>query len=225
MNTHLRKDLTGLRFGRLVALSYISNGKNSKWLCACDCGNKKEVLTGALGSGNTKSCGCLSRETASKNNATHGHTKNGRPTKAYQSWLNMKRRCLDPKNKRFEAYGGRGIKICDRWLAGFENFLADMGEPPAGFSIDRVDNNGNYTPENCRWACRSDQMKNRRNSVLISYAGKTQNLSEWADETGIKADTIAARLNLYKWSVEAALTIRPRRGKGGGGRGHTHKNL
>lgn len=220
MNKTLRKDITGQRFGRLVAISYVPNGKNAKWLCACDCGSQKNILLGALRSSNTKSCGCLSRETASKNNSTHGHTKNGKPTKAYQSWLNMKRRCFDTTNKRFDRYGGRGITVCDRWLDSFENFLADMGEPLPGFLIERIDNNGNYSPDNCKWASRSEQMKNRKNSVLIFYKGKTQNLCDWAKETGIKEETIAARLNLYNWPVSDALEIAPRQG-----RGHARKNL
>jgi hypothetical protein len=218
------KDITGLRFGRLVVLNRVPSVKNSRWLCLCDCGQEKEVSAPGLKTGQIKSCGCLNKELASIRNSKHGHTKNYTPTKAYISWCNMKRRCFDQSNKRFNRYGGRGITVCDRWVNSFENFIEDMGEPPVGHSLERIDNNGNYCPENCRWASRSDQMKNRRNAVLITYNGKTQNLVDWANETGLKPDTIAARLNLYKWSVEKALTIPPRRGKGGGGHGRIHKS-
>jgi hypothetical protein len=205
-------DITGQRFGRLVALSQVTSGSRAKWRCICDCGATKDIVKPNLKNGTTKSCGCLNRELAKIRNSTHGHTRGYVSTKIYMIWSNMKRRCLDPSNNRYDRYGGRGIKVCERWLHSFENFLEDMGEPLPGHSLDRTDNDGDYSPENCRWVCRSDQMKNRRNAVLITHNGKTQNLVDWAKETGLKEDTISARIYRHGWSVEDALTVLPHRG-------------
>lgn len=149
----------GKRFGRLVVLSPAGMRKKSMlWLCRCDCGKERVAYATDIRRGRAKSCGCLKR-TPQK----HGHAKKGAHTRAYQTWRHMKDRCLNPRNKRFFDYGGRGIKVCDRWLNSFENFLADMGERPEGKTLDRYpDNNGNYEPGNCRWATPLQQQQNRR---------------------------------------------------------------
>lgn len=117
----------------------------------------------------------------------------------------MKGRCLNPSYGNYANYGGRGIKVCDRWLESFENFLADMGEAPRGTSIDRIDNDGHYTPENCRWATDSEQQNNKRDTVLLTANGKTQTINEWAKETGLDVALIRNRIKRHGWSVEKAI--------------------
>ena len=192
-------------FGRLLVerehdRPYIipSNGKAvTQYVCLCLCGNTVIVRQPYLKSGHTRSCGCLRRDSV----ITHGKAK----TKAYRSWVAMKQRCSNPKARRFAEYGGRGISVCERWKDSFENFLADMGEPPTSkHSIDRIDVNGNYEPGNCRWATILEQAQNTRTNRNITFHGKTQSLSVWARELGIEPHTLIKRLN--KWPLETALT-------------------
>lgn len=144
---------------------------------------------------------------------THGHTIGRVISPTYHTWAGMKARCLNPSHAYFKNYGGRGIHVCDRWLS-FENFLADMGEKPAGRSIDRIDSNGHYEPSNCRWATRAEQDENKRSSRLIVAFGRTQTLQQWADEIGITHGALIFRLDKANWPVERALTT-PGRGYGG----------
>lgn len=125
-------------------------------------------------------------------------------TRAYKSWAKMKERCLNPKCREYAYYGGRGISVCSGWL-NFRNFYADMGECPPGRSIDRIDNDGNYEPENCRWADVKTQCRNRRSNVVLTFLGKTQTLIEWSEETGLSQSTLEHRVK-RGWSVERALT-------------------
>jgi hypothetical protein len=198
-----RTDISEKKFGRLTVLKYVSKNLTGQYrlLCICDCGNKITVQYCNLISGNTKSCGCLQKEKSTQ----HGHSKKGQISKIYQSWTNMITRCTNPKNKSYSRYGGRGIKVCQRWRK-FENFLEDMGEMPEGHQIDRINNNLGYCPENCRWATRTEQMRNTKRNHLITFRGKTQCLSAWAEKFNIKVQTLESRINKLGWSIEKSLT-------------------
>lgn len=191
-------DLTGNRFGKLTVIAYVgekvmpSGQKHRVWQCRCECGVEKNVRAPHLASGHTKSCGC--------SRSIHGQA--GNP--AFLSWKAMVRRCSVPTEINWHNYGGRGIRVCDRWMD-FENFLQDMGPRPVGASIERADNDGNYEPENCRWATRIEQGRNRRTNRLIEFNGVKNTLSSWEEETGIMSETIARRLALG-WSIQDALT-------------------
>jgi len=191
-------DLTGRKFGRLVVIARAENTKSGepRWLCRCDCGREKAVQAGNLRSGHTTSCGCWK----------HGLTK----TPAYSSWTAMISRCTSETNPNYRSYGGRGVKVCERWRHSFLAFLEDMGERPSvGHSIDRYpDGKGNYEPGNCRWATRSQQRVNQDNSrrgKLIEFRGKRMSVKRWANEIGIARQTLVYRLRTG-WPVEVALT-------------------
>ena len=155
-------DLTGRRYGRLIVIERVTNdGRSVRWLCRCDCGNEREVRGASLTTGNTSSCGCLHRELQSSVPLKHGAAKRGRKTRTYVCWKGMRRRCYDPKNKRYKDYGGRGIRVCARW-SDFANFLSDMGEKPYGLTLERVDNDGDYEPGNCVWDTWMQQRYNQR---------------------------------------------------------------
>jgi len=175
------------------------------WICQCDCGNQIKVRGYSLRSRHTESCGCYHLEKAAeagKQNRKHG--KSG--TAEYMIWSAVKARCYNSSNTAYEHYGGRGIKVCERWHK-FENFYADMGKRPSPrHSIERVDNNGDYEPDNCHWATQREQVNNRRNNRIVEYDGKSHTVAEWARIKGMNRYTLYNRLFTYKWPVERALT-------------------
>lgn len=202
-------DLTGKRFGRLVVLR--RHGTSSlpvKWRCRCDCGTEKTVRAHHLKSGSTKSCGCW-RDEVNRRPTSHGHATAGRSA-TYVTWEAIKQRCHNPNAVGYDSYGGRGIEMCERWRDSFENFLADMGERPEGKTLERVDNDGDYEPDNCRWASSREQASNRRNTRMISYGGREQTLTQWAREYSLSRGVLWHRINLG-WSLERALTEPVRR--------------
>jgi len=195
----LRRDLTGRRFVRLLVIRYEIRRPISAWVCKCDCGVTKEIAAGNLVNGRTTSCGCLFRET--KWAQTHGLAH----TPIHNVWATMKARCSNPKHNSFHTYGGRGIKVCDRWLK-FENFYEDMGASyTKGLTIDRIDNNKGYYKENCRWATQEEQQNNRSDNHLITHKGRTMTLSRWAREIGLQPGVLSLRVR-RKWDIERALT-------------------
>lgn len=203
------KDLTGQRFVRLTVLAFSGvKCAHAYWLCRCECGKETVAQAGHLRSGQYKSCGCLSREQTRARFTTHGKRK----SPEYQSWRAMIERCCNHSNASYGNYGGRGIIVCERWRTSFEAFYADMGPKPAGnrISIERLNNNGHYEPGNCKWATMNEQQRNTRNSVLLTFRGRTQCIAAWAEELGIKRSTLAARIR-RGWSVERALAERVHR--------------
>jgi hypothetical protein len=153
------KDMAGLRFGRLTVLHRAGDGLPVRWLSRCDCGIEKVVAGSKLRSGNTQSCGCLQQEMRILRNTRHGLSR----TRTHNIWLAMRRRCSRPDQPNYKWYGGRGIRVCDRWQS-FANFLADMGECPEGYELDRINGDGNYEPGNCRWVTHKQNCaKGRRN--------------------------------------------------------------
>lgn len=199
-------DLTGQRFGRLVVIGQAGRNRHGQmmWLCRCDCGKEVVVAGCNLRSGNTQSCGCLNRERVAAAQTAHGHARGGKMSRAYRCWDHIIQRCANPRHKYYANYGGRGIEVCERWRE-FKNFLEDMGEPPAEAQIDRIDNDGNYEPGNCRWATRGENQRNKRNNRRVTFRGKTQCLKAWSEELGIAANAIRKRLR-RGWAVARALT-------------------
>jgi len=206
-------DLTGQRFGRLMVLARAPNIKTRVvFHCECDCGNKTIVDGYSLRSGLSKSCRCLAKERASDRNKRHSACAGYGKTPEYVVWSNMIQRCRDPNSTSYERYGARGITVCNRWNI-FENFLVDMGEKPGSeFSIEREINSGNYEPDNCIWADRSRQARNKRSNRIVQFRGKSMCLADAVDMVGLPYHTVKARISKYGWSDEDALNT-PIRGR------------
>lgn len=202
-----RERLIGRTFGRLTVTAPAGSNKNGQalWHCLCQCGAQVIAVTGQLKSGHTKSCGCLRKDVCVQRVTKHGASSRDVRTPEYTAWSGLKARCENTNNPAYANYGARGITVCERWC-NFENFLADMGEKPTPtHSIERIDNDKGYSPENCKWATRTEQSNNRRFNRLITFNGKTQSLSLWAREQRMTYPTLHQRLMLG-WSIERALT-------------------
>lgn len=199
-------ELSGQRFGKLVAVRshYDSEKRITLWECKCDCGNTCNVRANSLVHGRTKSCGCLRKESNVQNKTKHGMAK----TRIYNAWSSMKRRCYTTTNHNYSHYGKRGISVCDEWKESFEEFYkwAISNGYDDKLSLDRIDNDGNYCPQNCRWASIKEQNNNRGVSINISYDGKTQNLSEWCKELNLPYSRVYQRIAKYGYTFEEAIT-------------------
>jgi len=209
------RDLKGQRFGRLVVL-YDTGERSSNgqviWRCRCNCRAEVDVRSDHLTSGATRSCGCYNRERVAERRTVHGMTRNKKASPIYKAWASMLQRCENPNDKRYKDYGGRGITVCDEWhdpVVFIDWALANGWEE--GLTLDRIDNNGNYEPGNCRWATRKEQAQNKRNNRFITFNGKTQCLADWSRETGITRDALWQRIYHSHWPIERALTEPARR--------------
>ena len=196
-------DIVGQTFNKLTAIAPI--GRNSFrdiiWLCICDCGTETTVLSHSIKSGNTKSCGCHRAKVSHNKAIIHGKSK----TVEYKSWRSMINRCHNKNDLYFNDYGDRNITVCSKWLYSFPSFLADMGLRPQGKTLDRIDNDGNYTPENCRWATAEQQANNKRNNKYITHNGQTLTHAQWSRLLGGGASTVTQRI--YRgWSKKRAVT-------------------
>lgn len=207
-------DLTGKKFNHFTVIEraedrvYPNGRRVIMWKCQCDCGNEKICIVTAnnLTRGHTKSCGHTKK--GNRNGNKHGLSH----TPIYKEWAHMKQRCHDPNHISYKWYGGRTSKpiiVCDRWENSVENFFKDVSKLPhfgeVGYTLDRIDVNGDYEPNNVRWATQKQQSNNKRNNRLITYNGKNQTISQWADEFGINYQTICSRLK-RGWDIEKVLT-------------------
>lgn len=202
-------DLSGQSFGCLRVIDRAPNkGGRTAWNCECRCGKNFVVMSCNVKKGH--SCGCHRDSVNRKRLTTHGK----RHTPEYKVWCDLIERCENPNNPRYRNYGDRGIKVSERWRESFQNFYEDMGpRPSAKHSIDRIDNDQDYKPDNCRWATNKQQSRNRTDSRLLTANGRTQNLKDWANELGCSHATIIARIN-RGWSVERAVTTPPDKRRG-----------
>jgi len=192
-------DRTGQRYGYLIALE--RHGQH--WLCQCDCGKQKLVAGCHLVSGAIRSCGHLIGDATRKRCTKHGLATRAGSDPTYNSWCAMWTRCTNPNQPGWLNYGARGIGVCDRWKD-FDAFLRDMGPRPEGRTLDRIDSDADYSPENCAWATRVRQNRNKRNSIVIEHDGKALPLADWAELLGMNYSTLYNRLYRCGWSVEAA---------------------
>lgn len=201
-------DRAGQRFDRLTALNRADNlyGRHTAWLCRCDCGNTTVVSGNSLQQGNVKSCGCLGYETKQNMHTKHGDCG----TRLYDIYHNMKGRCYDKKDTRYKYYGGRGIQICDEWLGedGYLTFKkwSFSNDYSGNLLIERKDNDGNYSPENCKWATIKEQANNTRQNRRFTYDGETKTIAEWSEKVNIAYPCLRKRLMLRGWNIEKALT-------------------
>ena len=189
----VKENLIGLRFGRWTVIEMAGRyhvRNRLMWLCFCDCGNRKTVVGDSLRSGASQSCGCLQKKRTGDAARTHGATGSAE----HNIWNNMKQRCSNPRNPDYHSYGGRGISVCLSWERSFASFLLDMGFRPGGRSIDRIDNDGDYTPKNCRWATPGQQAMNTRRVVLIECEGGKMPVTMAARISGLNRDTVFSRI-------------------------------
>lgn len=198
-------DISGETFGRLTAIRETDERGSSgeiKWFCVCECGNTNIVSGTALRTGSITSCGCAVSERMRFDPPGRTHGLSG--TKTHRVWLAMRRRCRDENSQDYKHYGGRGISVCERWQK-FENFLEDMGKCPRGSTIERLDVDGDYEPDNCEWASRTTQMNNTRRNHILTYEGRAMTMAEWSRKVGMSYTKLRARINMLHWPVGKAL--------------------
>lgn len=194
-------DLTGHKYGRWTVLELVGNVNGFvSWKCKCDCGNEGVRRANTLRTGGSKSCGCYHKERAIEANITHGMNR----SPEHMTWMRMIQRCYNPNVERYPEYGGRGIRMSERWVNSFETFFTDMGPKPSDdYSIERIDVNGNYEPGNCRWATTFDQSRNRRNNQIIEYQGQSYVQVDLCDKLGIAYYQLRYHINHGRTSDEA----------------------
>lgn len=204
------KNMTGQRFGKLRVIKYVGNyispkkSKSAKWLCKCDCGKEIIVIGKNLRKGATKSCGCLWQKLSKE--GTFGKTHNLSKTRLYGIWNAIKRRCNEKQYRAYVHYGGRGIRVCEEWENDFKSFYnwAMNNGYNDKLTIDRINVNGNYEPNNCRWATRKEQANNTRSNINIKYKGQIKTLKEWCNLLSLKYPTILYRIRKAHYSIEEA---------------------
>lgn len=195
-------DLAGERFGRLRVIGQVENrGSLVQWHCACDCGRETTATTKKLRGGRKNSCGCLWLPAIVQAKTKHGHSAGGSVSGELGTWMTMRARCNNPAHRAFDKYGGRGIVVCERW-DDFANFYSDMGpRPTIAHTLDRRDNDGNYEPDNCRWATKREQAQNTSRNVNVSYGGQMMCAAEAARRCGISINALLWRIHAG-WSQD-----------------------
>lgn len=203
-------DLVGGKYGRLTVIERAGSTAQKKalWICRCDCGNEVIVVGSHLLNGNTHSCGCYKSDRTSERMGSHRKSN----TRLHHIWKNMRQRCNNPNKPDYKYYGGKGIIVDERWsdYSSFEKWAVENGYTN-NLTIDRIDVNGNYCPENCRWVTMTEQARNMSRNRIITYNGETHCLAEWAEIIGISAKVLGHRLNSYGWTIERAFTTPVRR--------------
>lgn len=194
-------DHTGQRYGRLTVLHECAREGRThpRWSCQCDCGTQINATGYLLSAGRVRSCGCLQRDAASKYNSATKVKHSGFGTRLYSTWQSMIQRCCNPKSPAYRHYGGRGIEVCASWVNDFAAFRRDMGDKPThDHSLDRKDNDGPYSPENCRWATREQQARNKRRSLMVEHNGKLMHLKDACEASGVNYATARYRMSAGK---------------------------
>lgn len=192
----MSQTLLSQTFGKLKVIEETRRNGRRSWICQCECGRKTNVITSNLTRRKSTSCGKCTAQLLAEHH------------KEYMVWSSMKSRCDNPKHLAYKDYGARGITYQTSWKD-FRAFLLDMGPKPTGLSLDRINNAGHYTKENCRWATNTEQKNNMRTNRLIAYDGKTQTMAQWAREFNINYRTLKSRLNISKWPIKKALITKP----------------
>ena len=195
-----RADLSGQTFNDWTVIRYSHTGKDGSayWVCRCVCGTERPVRSLHLKAGRTSCCGCKT------NRKFQNKTDTNKRRIEYNAWVNMKSRCYNKSRQEYKNYGGRGITVCARWMEGFDNFYSDMGKRPSPrYSLERIDNNKPYSPDNCEWALRRDQNRNHRRNKVLKYKGRSMCLMDWATHLGITQQALQWRLK--NWPLERAL--------------------
>lgn len=202
-------DITGQRYGRLVAISREPSGRHTKWRFRCDCGNETSIYLDAVRAGRSTSCGCFRTDLIRERSLTHGHKVGRKTSRTLKAYQHAKSRCENPNDPKFDNYGGRGIIMCQEWRESFETFLRDMGECPPRMTLDRVNVDGHYEPRNCRWTSHRQQARTRTNNVLVEYEGRHVILKDFAALVGVNYKALHARVKYRGQSpVDAATQLK-----------------